>query len=73
MSFSEYDPAKPGKLTTPVERVEQLTTALDMLEQALTILDDIQAFSVSGRVSMAVDMANDELAALQFRANSSAA
>ena len=73
MSISEDDPPKPGKIPTPAERVEKLKTALDMLEQALTILDDMQAFSVSGRVSMAVDLAKYELAALQFRADSSAA
>ena len=55
------------------ERARQLIKALALLEKSLLVLDDISAFSVSCRVSMAVDMARMEIASSQNEPNTSVA
>ena len=60
-------------LGTSGERTQQLIKALELLVQSMAILDDISAFSVSSRVSMAVDMAKMELASSQNKPSSSVA
>lgn len=64
---------KPPSVATPAERLDKLTEALRLLEESLVILDELEAHAVSGRVSMAVDMAKIELASLQLGGKSSVA
>ncbi len=73
MSFLEEDPLKPQQVGTLTERIAKLTKALGLLEESLAIVDELEAHAVSGRVSMAVDIAKIELASMQFGANSSVA